>query len=354
MSFSLGIVGLPNVGKSTLFQALTKNKVEASNYPFCTIDPNVGVVAVPDERLEKLAVMSQSKKIVYTTIEFLDIAGLVKGASQGAGLGNKFLSNIKETDAIVQVIRAFKNPDVTHVQGEINPDSDKEIINIELILADMDSVANRLNKLDKQSKAGLDKNEALEYSALKKIKEKLDSNQLAAAAELNPEEKKSIKSLNLLTLKPMLYVLNVDEEQIKIKEPLPDDTIKICAKVESELADLSATDRTEYLKEFNLQASGLDDLITASYKLLNLITFLTTGEQESRAWTIVRGALAPQAAGVIHTDFEKGFIRAEVINWQELLQAGSWTKAKELGKVRMEGKNYSFQDGDTVIFHHAN
>ena len=352
MSFSLGIVGLPNVGKSTLFQALTKNKVAASNYPFTTIDPNVGVVAVPDQRLTQLAELSKSEKIVPTTIEFVDIAGLVRGAAKGEGLGNKFLSNIREVDAIVQVIRDFKNKDVSHVHGQIDPENDKEVINLELIMADLEVVDQRLIKLEKQSKGGLDTEQTLELETLKKIKTHLEKNLLVHDLELTADQKKSIRSLNLLTAKPMLYLLNVDQENLAVKQNLTKGTIRVCAKVESELADLNQSDREEYLQELDLQASGLEDLISASYKLLNLITFLTTGPQESRAWTIVEGTEAPQAAGVIHSDFEKGFIRAEVINWQELLTAGSWTKAKELGKIKMEGKTYLFKDGDVAVFHH--
>lgn len=351
MSFSLGIVGLPNVGKSTLFQALTKNKVDVANYPFCTISPNVGVVAVPDERLNKLAVMSQSAKIVPTTIEFVDIAGLVKGASQGEGLGNKFLSNIREVDAIVQVIRHFKNKNVTHVHGQINPEHDKEIINLELILADLETVTKHLAKVITRMKGSYDKSLDKEKSLLDKIKTELENNKLLNQIDLTIEEKKILKQLNLLTIKPIIYLYNIDEESLGKDLQLPANSIAICAKVEAELSELSEQDSQEYLKELGVNKSGLDYLITASYNLLNLITFITTGPEETKAWTITKETKAPQAAGVIHTDFEAGFIRAEVINCEALLKVGGWNNAKDKGLMRMEGKDYIMQDGDTVHFH---
>ncbi len=352
MSFSLGIVGLPNVGKSTLFQALTRNKVEASNYPFCTIDPNVGVVAVPDPRLDKLAEMSKSDKIIPTTIEFVDIAGLVKGASEGEGLGNKFLSHIREVDAIVQVVRSFKDKNVTHVHGDIDPEYDKQIINLELVMADIETVTKHLNKVNDKLKGPHDKNLETEKALLDKVKQALDDNRLINALELTPEEKKLLNQLNLLTVKPIIYLYNVDEEDLISGDlPLMNNTIAICAKIEAELADLDKEEAKAYLKELGIEKSGLDNLITASYKLLNLITFITTGPEETRAWTVEDGTKAPQAAGVIHTDFEKGFIRAEVINWQQLLDDGSWNQAKEKGHMRMEGKEYVIKDGDTVHFH---
>jgi len=351
MSFSLGIVGLPNVGKSTLFQALTKNKVEASNYPFCTIDPNIGVVAVPDDRLEKLAIMSRSTKIIPTTIEFVDIAGLVKGASEGEGLGNKFLSNIREVDAIVQVIRKFTNKNVTHVHGNIDPEHDKEIINLELIMADIEVVSKHLDKVTSKMKGPYEKTLDTEKALMEKVKTHLENGQLLNTLELNDEEKKLIKQLNLLSIKPIIYLYNIDESDVGKDLGLPENSISICAKTEAELADLDEEEAKEYMKELGISSSGLDNLITASYKLLNLITFITTGPEETKAWTITEGTKAPQAAGVIHTDFEKGFIRAEVINWQELLDDGGWHEGKEAGHMRMEGKDYIMRDGDTVHFH---
>ena len=351
MSFSLGIVGLPNVGKSTLFKALTKNKVDIANYPFCTIDPNVGVVTVPDERLDKLAQMSQSKKIIPATIEFVDIAGLVSGASKGEGLGNKFLAHIREVDAIVQVVRQFDNPDVIHVHGTVDPEHDKDIINLELILADLDTVTKHLDKVLSKLKGPHDKQAESEKNILEKAKNILENNTLLNQENWDPDAKKLLKSLNLLTIKPIIYLYNISENQISQDLHLSENSLAICAQVEAELQDLSPEDAKIYLKELGIQKSGLDNLITTSYKLLDLITFLTTGPEETRAWTVVRGALAPQAAGVIHTDFEAGFIKAEIVNWQELLACGSWNAAKEAGKLRLEGKNYEIKDGDTVFFH---
>lgn len=351
MSFSLGIVGLPNVGKSTLFQALTKNKVEASNYPFCTINPNVGVVAVPDSRLDDLAQMSQSAKIIPTVIEFVDIAGLVKGASLGEGLGNKFLTNIRDVDAIVQVIRSFTDKNVTHVHGNIDPEYDKEIINLELIMADLDVVTKHLDKVLSKMKGPYDKILDQEKALMEKAKTHLEANQLLNSLELNDEERKLIKQINLLSIKPIIYLYNIDEADLAKDLGLPAGSISICAKTEAELAELEPVEAKEYMKELGISTSGLDNLISASYKLLNLITFITTGPEETRAWTITNGTKAPQAAGVIHTDFEKGFIRAEVINWQELLKAGGWNQSKEAGQMRMEGKEYVMKDGDTVHFH---
>lgn len=351
MSFSLGIVGLPNVGKSTLFQALTRNKVEASNYPFCTIDPNVGVVAVPDERLEKLAEMSKSAKIIPTTIEFVDIAGLVKGASLGEGLGNKFLSHIREVDAIVQVVRHFKDENVTHVHGNVNPEYDKEVIDLELIIADLDTVKKYLDKLVSKLKGPHEKILEKEKDILEIAQKTLEENKMLNTLDIDEQEEKILKQLNLLTIKPIIYLYNIDEKDINADLKLPENSISICAKIEAELADLEKTEVQQYLKELGIAKSGLDNLITTSYKLLKLVTFITTGPEETRAWTTTLGAKAPQAAGVIHTDFEKGFIRAEVINCQQLLEDGGWNQAKEKGHMRMEGKEYIIQDGDTVHFH---
>ncbi|KKP92059.1 MAG: GTP-binding protein YchF [Parcubacteria group bacterium GW2011_GWA2_36_10] len=351
MSFSLGIVGLPNVGKSTLFQALTKNKVDAANYPFCTIDPNVGVVAVPDERLEKLSVMSSSAKIVATTIEFVDIAGLVKGASTGEGLGNKFLAHIRETDAIVQVVRHFSDSNVIHVGGKIDPEDDKQVINLELILADLETVTKHLSKVVSKMKGAYEKELDQEKVVITKAKDVLEQEKLLSAEVWSEKEFKILKQLNLLSLKPIIYLYNIAENDLGKDLNLPNNSLSICAKLEAELAELDEAEAQNYLQELGIKNTGLNNLIKTSYSLLNLITFITTGPEETKAWTITKGTKAPQAAGVIHTDFAKGFIRAEVINCHDLLKAGSWTKAKELGLMRMEGKEYVMQDGDTVHFY---
>lgn len=351
MSFSLGIVGLPNVGKSTLFQALTKNKVDAANYPFCTIDPNVGVVAVPDERLNQLSVMSVSAKIVPTTIEFVDIAGLVKGASTGEGLGNKFLAHIREVDAIVQVVRHFSDSNVIHVGGKIDPEDDKQVINLELILADLETVTKHLSKVVSKMKGAYEKELDQEKIVISKAKDILEQEKLLSGEIWSEEEFKILKQLNLLSLKPIIYLYNIAENDLGKDLNLPDNSLSICAKLEAELAELDEAEAQNYLQELGIKNTGLNNLIQTSYKLLNLITFITTGPEETKAWTIFKGTKAPQAAGVIHTDFEKGFIRAEVINCHDLLKAGSWTKAKELGLMRMEGKEYVMQDGDTLHFY---
>ena len=340
---------MPNVGKSTLFKALTKIQVDISNYPFCTIEPNTGIVEVPDERIDALTKFSDSKKKIYSTVEFVDIAGLVAGAHKGEGLGNKFLSNIREVDAIVQVLRRFTDKDVTHVHGKIDPESDKETINLELIFADLSTVNNRAQKNEKLAR-GNDKEAIKLAPILDKLIKGLEDGQLAIDIIKDEEEKLLIKDLSLLTLKPMIYVLNVDEDGVFDDS----DYIPISAKIESELSELSDNEAKEYLKELQMESSGLDKLIKKSYDILNLITFLTSGEEESKAWTVRRGSTAPQAAGVIHTDFEQGFIRAEVINWQDFVDGGGEIGAKEKGLIRLEGKEYIMQDGDVCHFRFSN
>jgi|TARA_B100001971_G_C18251354_1_gene578491 hypothetical protein len=356
MSFSIGIVGLPNVGKSTLFRALTKKAVPAENFPFCTIDPNVGVVSVPDERLEKLTKISKSEKTIPTVIEFVDIAGLVKGAHKGEGLGNQFLSHIREVDAIAHVVRDFENNDIQHVENRIDPEDDKQIIMIELIMADLASIEKKFKDVEGQARSG-DKDAKLALSALEKIKDKLNNEHPARDAYLTEDEQLATRDLQLITQKPMIDIINVGEDKMNDKHASQRlvglwPKIIISAKIESELSELSDGDAKALLKELGLEQSGLDKLITASYRLLNLITFLTSGPQETRAWTIENGTLAPQAAGKIHGDFEKGFIRAEVISYEDFVKYNGELGAKEKGVMRLEGKNYIVQDGDVCHFLH--
>lgn len=350
MSLSIGIVGLPNVGKSSLFNILTKKKVEAANYPFCTIDPNVGVVKVPDARLDKIAQVSHPTKIIPAFIEFTDIAGLVKGAHQGEGLGNQFLSHIRECDAICEVIRDFKDENVIHVEGQINPKSDRETINMELIFADLKTVEKKLERVIKEVRAN--SKEALKQKeVLEEILKLLENGKAVRELEIKDEDQAFVKSLNLLTIKPIIYALNSDDTTAPLDDFNWDgEIIRINVKAEEEIAQLDEAEQAEYLQELGIDKSGLDKLINSSYRLLGLETFFTTGKEETRAWTIKKGTKAPQAAGEIHSDFEKGFIRAEVINWEKFIEAGSELKAKELGWIRTEGKDYVVSDGDICNF----
>ena len=350
MSLSIGIVGLPNVGKSTLFNLLTKKGVEAANYPFCTIDPNVGVVKVPDSRLDKLAAVSKPVKIIATTIEFVDIAGLVAGASQGEGLGNKFLAHIRECNAICEVVRDFKDENVIHVDGKVDPASDKETINTELILADLSTVEKRLDKTRREAKSGSKELKA-NLLILERIYEYLAAGKAARDLEFNEEDLVFVKELSLLTIKPIIYLLNIDEKHSGDVLPgTKDNILKINVKLEEEIVNLAPEEQAEYIKELGLEQSGLDKLIQSAYQTLGLETFFTTGADETRAWTIKKGTKAPNAAGEIHTDFIKGFVRAEVINWLKFVECGSEAKAREMGLIRTEGKEYIVQDGDVCNF----
>jgi GTP-binding protein YchF len=359
-----GIVGLPNVGKSTLFNALTRTrKAEAANYPFCTIDPNVGVVTVPDPRLEPLAKIAKTQTIIPAVIEFVDIAGLVKGASQGEGLGNKFLSHIREVDAIVQVVRCFEDADIHHVTGSVDPVRDIEIINTELAVADLDNVKKRREKLSKDVKRG-DKAAVAENSVLVKLESALDAGKLALNVELTPEEKILAKSFFLLTDKPTIFACNVKENELAgadknpfvqkvteyVKTHLACEAVVISAQIESDLSDLSADEAAQFLKELGVNESGVGSLIRATYHLLGLRTYFTAGEKEARAWTIHAGDTAPKAAGVIHSDFERGFIKAETVAYDDLIQCGSVAAARDKGLYRMEGKEYVVKDGDVMLF----
>lgn len=359
----LGIVGLPNVGKSTLFNSLTKAGAESANYPFCTIDPNVGVVTVPDERLKLLGDFYHSKKVTPAVIEFVDIAGLVKGASKGEGLGNQFLANIREVDAIVHVVRCFEDPNVIHVDGSIDPLRDIETINLELVFSDLEILERRIAKVTKTAR--MDKEAAKELDFLQKIKAHLEEGKMAITLELeNEDEEGWMSTYNLLTWKPVIYAANVAEDELAddgasnphvqaVKEYAAEqksEVFVICAEIEEVISELDDDEKKMFLEDLGLKESGLEKLVRASYRLLGLMSFLTAGEDETRAWTIKIGTKAPQAAGKIHTDFERGFIKAEVVNYQDLLDCGSYAGAREKGLVRMEGKDYVVQDGDVILF----
>ncbi|MCM3799754.1 redox-regulated ATPase YchF [Caldibacillus thermoamylovorans] len=362
MALTAGIVGLPNVGKSTLFNAITQAGAEAANYPFATIDPNVGVVEVPDARLDKLTEMYQPKKTIPTTFEFTDIAGIVKGASKGEGLGNKFLANIRQVDAICHVVRCFDDENITHVSGRVDPLDDIQTINLELILADMETVEKRIARVEKLAKQK-NKEAQAEYEILTMLKETFENELPARTIEFNEEQQKIVKGFQLLTMKPVLYVANIGEDDVananknKYVQVVQDfaekdhaEVVVICARIEEEIAELEPEEKAAFLQELGIQESGLDQMIRKAYHLLGLATFFTAGVQEVRAWTFKKGMKAPQCAGIIHSDFERGFIRAETVSYDDLVAYGSFNKAKEAGKVRLEGKEYIVQDGDIMHF----
>lgn len=361
MSLTAGIVGLPNVGKSTLFNAITKKSILMANYPFATIDPNVGVVIVPDERIDVLKNMYNPERVIPTTYEFTDIAGLVKGASNGEGLGNKFLSHIREVDAVVEVVRCFDDENIIHVDGSVDPIRDIEVINVELVLSDLEIVTSRINKIGKKAMTTKNKDDVKEIELLERIKEALESNIPVRKLGLDEEEKKLISSFNLITLKPIIYALNVEDNDIntgnnytKLVEDYAkkegSETAIICAKLESELSELDEEEKKLFLDDLGIKESGVERLINKTYDLLGLATFFTVGKDEVRAWTFKKGSKAPECAGIIHSDFEKGFIKAEVMSYNDLVSAGSELKVRELGKARIEGKEYIMQDGDICHF----